>query len=195
MPTPAARHASPAGVFRDPVKERRSWTGPSSSSKRWPIACAPSLTPRAGLQGKKLVLFFYGYLRVRRRGEWTGHLRALRLAPGPRLPGHRHPLLADLLLRSRPRRQRALDERRRERRARGQDVAQRGRHAHLSRHRHAARLARSRHHARGDQRRTHPQCRPGSDAQFRHVVDGPGRHRLVSRPRHVAADGKTQRAG
>ncbi|EDY21786.1 hypothetical protein CfE428DRAFT_1032 [Chthoniobacter flavus Ellin428] len=171
VPTPAARHAAPAGIFRDPKTGQAliDWAEFQQQSMA-DCVCEIAHAARQASAGKKLVLFFYGISpRIRHGGKWPRHLRPLCAAPRARLSGHRYRLLADFLFRSRPRRQRALHVRRGKCGARRQDVAQRRRHAHLPGHRHAARLPRSRHHPRGHKCRTHPQCRPGIAGATSHV--------------------------
>ena len=63
VPTPAARHASPAGVFRDPATEQAlvDWAEFQQQAMA-DCVCAVAHAARQASAGKKLVLFFYGYL-------------------------------------------------------------------------------------------------------------------------------------
>ncbi|MEI9896189.1 MAG: beta-galactosidase [Chthoniobacter sp.] len=63
VPTAAARHAAPAGIFREPVKEQAliDW---AEFQQQAMADCVRALAhaARQASAGKKLVLFFYGYL-------------------------------------------------------------------------------------------------------------------------------------
>jgi beta-galactosidase len=63
VPTPAARHAAPAGVFRDPSKERSliDWAEFQQIAMA-DCVCDLAHAARQASRGQKLVLFFYGYL-------------------------------------------------------------------------------------------------------------------------------------
>ena len=65
VPTPAARHASPAGVFRDPATEQAlvDWAEFQQQAMA-DCVCAVAHAARQASAGKKLVLFFYGYLHA-----------------------------------------------------------------------------------------------------------------------------------
>lgn len=62
VPTAAARHAAPAGVFRDPVAEQPliDWAAFQQEAMA-DCVCALAKAARTASGGKKLVLFFYGY--------------------------------------------------------------------------------------------------------------------------------------
>ncbi len=63
VPSPAERHAGPNGCLRDPASERRLilfnrfWQEEMAD-----FVCALAAAARRGTQGKKLVIFFYGYV-------------------------------------------------------------------------------------------------------------------------------------
>jgi hypothetical protein len=63
VPSPAARHAAPAGIFRDPATEQAlvDWAEYQQAAM---ADCVRALAraARHASTGKKLVLFFYGYL-------------------------------------------------------------------------------------------------------------------------------------
>ncbi|MCL5271355.1 MAG: beta-galactosidase, partial [bacterium] len=63
VPTPAAHHAAPAGVFRDPATERPliDW---AEFQQEAMADCVTTLAHavREASQGRKLVMFFYGYI-------------------------------------------------------------------------------------------------------------------------------------
>ena len=63
VPTPAARHAAPAGIFRDPATEQAlvDWAEFQQEAMADGV-CALARAARQASAGKKLVLFFYGYL-------------------------------------------------------------------------------------------------------------------------------------
>ena len=63
VPTPAARHAAPGGIFRDPSKERAliDWAEFQQSAMA-DCVCDLAHAARQASRGQKLVLFFYGYL-------------------------------------------------------------------------------------------------------------------------------------
>ena len=62
LPTAAARHASPQGVFRDPIKERALMDfAEFQQSAMADCVCAFAHAVRTASAGRKLVLFFYGY--------------------------------------------------------------------------------------------------------------------------------------
>ncbi len=62
-PSPAARHAGPAGVFRDPQKERAliDWADFQQQAMA-DCVCELAHAARTASHGRKLVLFFYGYV-------------------------------------------------------------------------------------------------------------------------------------
>ena len=62
-PSPEARHASPNGVLRDPVTERRliDWAEFQQEAMA-ECVCEMAHAVREATQGRKLVLFFYGYV-------------------------------------------------------------------------------------------------------------------------------------
>ena len=103
--------------------------------------CRLAHAVRQASHGRKLVLFFYGYVfefgAVANGPATSGHYALRRVLE---LPGHRRALLADLLFRPRPGAERPGDDRRRERGPGRQDVALRGRHADLPGHRQRAGL-------------------------------------------------------
>ena len=63
VPTALARHASPAGVFRDPATEKAilDW-GDFQQEAMADCVCGFAKVAREASQGRKLVLFFYGYV-------------------------------------------------------------------------------------------------------------------------------------
>ncbi len=63
VPTPAARHAAPMGIFRDPSTEQSivDW-GRYQQEAMADCICELAHAARQASKGKKLVLFFYGYL-------------------------------------------------------------------------------------------------------------------------------------
>ncbi|MCX6903316.1 MAG: beta-galactosidase, partial [Verrucomicrobia bacterium] len=63
VPAPAERHAAPAGVFRQPVKERPlvDWAEFQQEAMA-NCVCDLAHAVRTASHGKKLVLFFYGYV-------------------------------------------------------------------------------------------------------------------------------------
>lgn len=63
VPTPDARHASPAGIFRDPKTEQPliDWAEFQQQAMA-DCVCELAHAARQASAGKKLVLFFYGYL-------------------------------------------------------------------------------------------------------------------------------------
>lgn len=63
VPTPAQRHASPAGAFRDPLKERAliDWAEYQQQAMA-DCVCELARVARKASGGRKLVLFFYGYV-------------------------------------------------------------------------------------------------------------------------------------
>ena len=63
VPAAAARHAAPAGVFRDPVTERQllDWAEFQQEAMA-DCVCDLARAVRTASQGRKLVLFFYGYV-------------------------------------------------------------------------------------------------------------------------------------
>lgn len=63
VPTPAARHAAPAGIFRDPVAERPliDWADFQQTAMA-DCVCELARAVRQASQGRKLVVFFYGYV-------------------------------------------------------------------------------------------------------------------------------------
>lgn len=63
LPTPAARHAAPAGVFRDPATER-AIIDFNEFQQEMMADCVSQFAhaARTASQGRKLVVFFYGYL-------------------------------------------------------------------------------------------------------------------------------------
>ena len=63
LPTPAARHAAPAGVFRDPTAERAIIDFNEFQQEMMAdCVCHFAHTVRTATQGRKLVVFFYGYV-------------------------------------------------------------------------------------------------------------------------------------
>jgi len=63
LPTPAARHHSPAGVFRDPATERPLIDFAEFQQETMAdCVCELAHAVRTASQGRKLVLFFYGYV-------------------------------------------------------------------------------------------------------------------------------------
>ena len=63
VPTPAARHAAPAGIFRDPAKESAliDWAEFQQVAMA-DCVCDLAHAARQASRGQKLELFFYGYL-------------------------------------------------------------------------------------------------------------------------------------
>ncbi len=63
VPSPALRHAAPAGVFRDPAREQAliDWAEFQQDAMSQCV-CALAHAVRAASGGRKLVVFFYGYL-------------------------------------------------------------------------------------------------------------------------------------
>jgi len=62
LPTAAARHASPAGIFRDPVAERPLIDFAEFQQQTMAeCVCELAQAVRTASHGRKLVLFFYGY--------------------------------------------------------------------------------------------------------------------------------------
>jgi len=63
VPSPAARHAAPAGIFRDPVAERTliEWAE-FQQQMMADCVCELAHAVRQASHGKKLVVFFYGYV-------------------------------------------------------------------------------------------------------------------------------------
>ena len=63
VPSAKARHAAPAGIFRDPVVERTliEWAD-FQQQMMADCVCGLAHTVREASHGKKLVVFFYGYL-------------------------------------------------------------------------------------------------------------------------------------
>ena len=63
VPTPAARHAAPAGIFRDPAAERAllDWAEFQQEAMA-DCVCDLAHAVRTASHGRKLVVFFYGYL-------------------------------------------------------------------------------------------------------------------------------------
>lgn len=63
VPSPESRHAAPNGTFRDPVKERAiiDW-GEFQQQAMADCVCDLAHAARTASGGKKLVLFFYGYV-------------------------------------------------------------------------------------------------------------------------------------
>jgi beta-galactosidase len=63
VPSPKARHAAPTGIFRDPARERAliDWAHFQQEAM---VACVQELARavRQASQGRKLVVFFYGYV-------------------------------------------------------------------------------------------------------------------------------------
>ena len=189
-PSPALRHAAPAGVFRDPARASADRLGRVPARGDEPVRVRPGPRGAGGVgrpEARGLLLRLP--LRVRRGSHRSAGLRPLCAPPRARLSRHRHPLLADLVLRSRPGARRTLHDGGRERGPGRQDVAQRGRHPDLPGDRRLPRRDRCGQHAGGYEPGAGPQRRPGGHPQFRHLVDGPWRHRLVQRPPHVAGDG------
>jgi beta-galactosidase len=63
VPTSVARHASPAGIFRDPVTERPLIDFAEFQQQTMAdCECELAHAVRTASQGRKLVLFFYGYV-------------------------------------------------------------------------------------------------------------------------------------
>ncbi|MHB8972365.1 MAG: hypothetical protein ACYC3X_14035 [Pirellulaceae bacterium] len=63
VPTPAARRAAPAGVLRDPVAERSVIDFTEFQQQAMAdCVCTLARAVRQATQGRKLVLFFYGYI-------------------------------------------------------------------------------------------------------------------------------------
>ena len=88
VPTAAARHASPGGVFRDPVKERAilDW-GDYQQEAMADCVCTLAKAARRASNGQKLVLFFYGYVYelagVTNGPATSGHLALRRVLDSP----------------------------------------------------------------------------------------------------------------
>ncbi len=62
VPSPAARHGSPAGIFRDPLAERPLIDFAEFQQRAMAdCVCTLAHAVRVASQGRKLVLFFYGY--------------------------------------------------------------------------------------------------------------------------------------
>ncbi|MCX6910724.1 MAG: hypothetical protein NTY01_22150, partial [Verrucomicrobia bacterium] len=63
VPTPAARHAAPAGIFRDPATERAliDWAE-FQQEEMAECVCELARAVRTASHGRKLVVFFYGYV-------------------------------------------------------------------------------------------------------------------------------------
>jgi hypothetical protein len=63
VPSAASRHAAPAGIFRDPATEKAilDW-GDFQQEAMADCVCTLAKAARQASQGKKLVLFFYGYV-------------------------------------------------------------------------------------------------------------------------------------
>jgi beta-galactosidase len=78
VPSPAARHAAPAGIFRDPKQERAllDWAEFQQQAMA-DCVCELARAVRQASHGQKLVLFFYGYVF-----EFSG------LPNGPATAGH-----------------------------------------------------------------------------------------------------------
>ena len=192
VPSLAARRAAPAGVLRDPAAERSLIDFALFQQEAMAdCVCQLAHAVRQASHGRKLVVFFYGYVfefgPVAGGPAISGHYA---LAPRAELPRHRRALLADLLFRPRAGPECPGDDGRRERRPGRQDVALRRRHADLPGQRLPA--SQSRRHARENEPRTAAQHGPVRAAQLRHLVDGPGRHRLVQRPADVGGDDAAQ---
>jgi hypothetical protein len=63
IPTPAARHAAPAGIFRDPATERALIDFAEFQQEAMAdCVCELARAARKASQGKKLVVFFFGYV-------------------------------------------------------------------------------------------------------------------------------------
>lgn len=63
VPAPAARHAAPAGIFRDPATEREliDWAEFQQEAMA-DCVCDLAHAVRTAAHGRKLVVFFYGYI-------------------------------------------------------------------------------------------------------------------------------------
>lgn len=88
VPTPAARHAAPNGVFRDPATEQAimDW-GCFQQDAMAECVCDLAHAARTASKGQKLVLFFYGYVHELAglfNGPYTsGHYRLRRVLDCP----------------------------------------------------------------------------------------------------------------
>ena len=195
VPTPAARRAAPAGVLRDPVAERPVIDFTEFQQEAMAdCVCHLAHAVREATHGRKLVVFFYGYVfEFGAIAQRARHGRPLRAAARAGVPRHRRALLADLLFRSRAGTECAGHDGRRERGAGRQDVALRRRHAHVPQRRELPGYDRV-DDPRRDERGAAAQHGPVCGAQFRHLVDGSGRGRLVRRPAAVGRDDAAQGA-
>ncbi len=88
VPTALARHAAPAGVFRDPIAEKAiiDW-GDFQQEAMADCVCQLAKVAREASHGQKLVLFFYGYVfelaGVTNGPATSGHLALRRVLDSP----------------------------------------------------------------------------------------------------------------
>jgi len=88
VPSPAARHAAPAGIFRDPATEQAlvDWTEFQQEAMADCVR-AIAKAARQASAGRKLVLFFYGYLHefgaVANGPATSGHYALRRVLDSP----------------------------------------------------------------------------------------------------------------
>lgn len=88
VPTAQARHAAPAGVFRDPLKERAliDWAEFQQQAMA-ECVCDLARAARQASHGQKLILFFYGYLfefaAVQNGPATAGHYALRRVLDSP----------------------------------------------------------------------------------------------------------------
>jgi beta-galactosidase len=88
VPAPAARHAAPAGVFRDPATERPliDWAEFQQEAMA-DCVCELAHVVRTASRGRKLVLFFYGYVfefgAIQNDPATSGHYRLRRALDCP----------------------------------------------------------------------------------------------------------------
>jgi len=69
VPTPAARRAAPAGVFRDPVTERPLIDFAEFQQEAMAdCVCGLARAARQASNGRKIILFFTATISIRRRG-------------------------------------------------------------------------------------------------------------------------------
>ncbi len=88
VPTPAARYAAPGGIFRDPVSERPLIDFAQFQQEMMAnCVCHFAKTVRRASQGKRLVVFFYGYVHefgaIRNGPAISGHYALRRVLDCP----------------------------------------------------------------------------------------------------------------
>ena len=113
VPSPAQRRASPTGILRDPVSQKALIDFADFQQQAMAdLVCTLAHAVRQASQGRKLVVFFYGYVfefgPIRLGPSTCGHYALRRVLDC----GYRRALLPHLLLRSRSGRQRPGHDRR-----------------------------------------------------------------------------------